>query len=347
MNPAKISGWKIERLTDDVIACVHPEGQWGVNNIGLVCEGTRASVLVDTLFTGSLTEQMVGEMKKVTAAAADVEIVINTHANGDHCWGNGLFSNAEIIASKAAAKEMEKVTPKIMRKLMALAKIGKLLGPVRAPLVKFLRSLGADIPGSILDAAPYLMDIFGAFDFDTSVFKAPTLTFSKEMVLSFGPKQIVLKEFGPAHTAGDVVVFIPEDRVVFAGDLLFLGGHPLLWEGPVANWISALDYMLSIDAKTIVPGHGPTTDRDGVLHFKNYFSAIAEQSRALFDAGVPLNEAVHRIDLGPFKTLREAERLIVNVDTLYREFRGDGPRTSTVPLFATMAAYRKTIPAAG
>jgi glyoxylase-like metal-dependent hydrolase (beta-lactamase superfamily II) len=344
MNEPSITDWKIERLTDDVLAFVHPTGPWGVNNAGLICDGNRASLLVDTLFTGSLTERMLTEMRSVAEAAKNIEIVFNTHANGDHCWGNGLIPNAEIIASKTGAAEMQKVTPSIMRKMMGLAKFGNAVGKVRGPLGKLLCSMGADIPGSIVRAAPFIKDIFGAFDFKTASFKPPTKTFCNETTVSIGRKEVILKEFGPSHTEGDSIVFIPEDSVLFAGDLLFVGGHPLLWEGPVSNWINALDYMLSLNAKHIVPGHGPLTDRDGILHLKSYFLTVAEQSQALFDAGVPVFEAARRIKLGPFRALNEGERLIVNVDTLYREFGHERPRASAVPCFAMMADFKKQIP---
>ena len=65
---------------------------------------------------------------------------------------------------------------------------------------------------------------------------------------------------GPAHTAGDVLAWVPDDRTVFTGDLLFIGGTPIMWAGPVGNWLAACDRILEMDAENIVPGHGPMTD---------------------------------------------------------------------------------------
>ena len=86
-------------------------------------------------------------------------------------------------------------------------------------------------------AGRYLLDIFGAFDFACVVVRAPTLTLSGELTLKVGDKPVRLIVVGPAHTKGDVLVHLPDDRKVFTGDILFIDGTPLMWARPVANWI--------------------------------------------------------------------------------------------------------------
>ena len=67
-----------------------------------------------------------------------------------------------------------------------------------------------------------------------------------------GNKMAHLIEVGPAHTRGDTLVHIPGDRVVFTGDILFIGGHPIMWAGPTGNWLPAIDRILAMDVETIV-----------------------------------------------------------------------------------------------
>ncbi len=334
-----IPGYTLHRLTDDIFAFVHTEGPWGVNNAGLIVGGEDAAMLVDTLFTVDLTRRMLDEMRGATDAAAHIVSVVNTHANGDHCWGNALLKNAEVISTEASAAEMRKVTPEIMTKLLKVARFGRALGPLGALLGRLLAALRAEPVSSILVAAPFLIDIFGGFDFAGIETVFPNRTFHGEQTVRVGKKEAVLVEAGPAHTAGDFFVYIPEDKVLFAGDLLFVGGHPLLWDGPVDNWIDALNRMMSLDAAFIVPGHGALSSKDELLHQRQYFERLAEQSRQFFDTGVPLMEAALRFDLGPFASLSEPERLIVNIDTMYRAFRKESPRHSTVPCFPLMAEY--------
>ena len=72
---------------------------------------------------------------------------------------------------------------------------------------------------------------------------------------------------------------VPADRAVFTGDILFIEGHPILWEGPVANWITACDAIVAMDAESIVPGHGPLTDAAGVTALRDYFVYIEAEAR--------------------------------------------------------------------
>lgn len=333
------SAYTLEQLTPDVFVYVHPKGPWGVNNSGLICDGSRGSVLVDTLFTTALTRDMIAAMGQATQAVHNIETVVNTHANGDHWWGNALFKDADIIASDTAKAEMPLVTPQIMNKLLKVATFGSKIGSGRYPLAKILHGLGLTKLGALVGAAPYLLDIFGGFDFSDCETVLPNRTFSGSTTVSVGQKQIQLIEVGAAHTKGDVMVFVPEDGVLFAGDLLFIGGHPIMWEGPVANWIAACDQMIALEPKHVVPGHGPLTDADGIRQHKHYLERIAEQAKKQFDAAVPLRVAAKEIDLGPFVSLSEPERLIVNLETLYMEFGGKPPRKSTVPCFEMMAEY--------
>ena len=85
----------------------------------------------------------------------------------------------------------------------------------------------------------------------------PTRTFDGELELFVGERSVKLIELGPAHTGGDVVVHLPDAGVVFTGDLLFHGGHPVIWAGPIANWIAACERIADLGASTVVPGHGP------------------------------------------------------------------------------------------
>src|SRR2546422_974363 len=82
------------------------------------------------------------------------------------------------------------------------------------------------------------------FDFEGIDVSMPTLTFEGEMVRRVGNKTVCLIQVGPAHTRGDVLACVPDDRVIFTGDILFIHGHPIIWVGPVGNWIKACQLML-------------------------------------------------------------------------------------------------------
>jgi glyoxylase-like metal-dependent hydrolase (beta-lactamase superfamily II) len=128
---------------------------------------------------------------------------------------------------------------------------------------------------------------------------------------------------GPAHTASDVIVHLPEQGVVFAGDILFRLCTPICWEGSYANWLAALDHIVGLAPELIVPGHGPLCGVEGPREMKAYLEYVYTESERFFAAGLPALEAAKKLDLGPYAEWTEPERLIFNVERAYREFRGE------------------------
>jgi len=305
----------LHELGNGCFAWLQPDGGWGWSNAGLVTDA-GASLLVDTLFDLTLTREMLAEMRRATPAAARIGTLVNTHANGDHCYGNVLVRDAEIIASQATAEEMAEVPPAVMQSLIENA---AQLGP----------------------AGAFFRRVFGAFDFRGIEPVLPTRTFERELTLTVGSKRVELLEVGPAHTRGDVIVHSPEDRIVFTGDILFIEGTPIVWEGPIANWIRACQRIEAMDVDVVVPGHGPITDRGGARRVREYLSFVRDAARERFDAGLPAREAARDIELGAYADWRDAERIAVNVETAYREFRGGGERANPLEMFARMAELAK------
>ena len=292
-------------------AYLQPDGSWGYSNAGLITDSGE-SLLVDTLFDLPLTQAMLDTMADATPDARVIDTLVNTHANGDHCYGNSLVGNARIIASRSSAEEMDNVPAAMM-----------------AELIRRADELGA--------AGAYFRKIFGAFEFEGIDPAPPTDTFEYHLDLSVGSKTVELWEVGPAHTRGDVIIYAPDDGVVFTGDILFIEGTPIVWEGPVANWIAACDRILEMKPNVIVPGHGPLTDLNGVRAVQEYLAYIQSEARIRFDAGLSAMEAARDIALGAFSSWLDAERIAVNVHTLYAEFDPRAPRPNVIELFGHMA----------
>lgn len=300
-------------LGNGVYAYLQPDGSWGWSNAGLIVDADQ-SLLVDTLFDELITRDMLDTMQDATGRAAeDITTLVNTHANGDHTYGNRLVTRAEIIASRAGAEEMDEVPPQMLAELMRQA-------PELGDLGKFLE------------------DSFSDFNFEGIELTLPTQTFSGRLELRVGDKEVQLTEVGPAHTRGDVLVHVPDDRVVYTGDILFIDSTPIMWAGPVKNWLKALDLILDMDVDTIVPGHGPITDKRGVLRVREYLSYVDCEARKRYDAGLSAEEAAFDVALGDFESWGDAERIAVNIDTLYREYRGDPSPPGIMKLFSLMAA---------
>ena len=297
-------------------AWLQPDGGWGWSNAGLIVDGDECLV-VDTLFDKPLTRDMLKAMRGAEpGATASFDYLVNTHANADHCNGNELVGDAEIIASRACAEELAREDPGMLQRLME-----------QAP------EMG--------EVGEFFVYCFSAFDFRDINRALPTRTFDDTLDITVGDKTVHLKQVGPAHTRGDVLAFVPADALIFTGDILFIEGHPIIWAGPVRNWIDACDYMLALDVETVVPGHGPITDKRGIEAMRGYLVYVAEQARLRFDAGMGVMEAALDISLADYDSWGDAERIVVNVATLYKEFTGDPTPGDITEMFAMMAAVHR------
>jgi glyoxylase-like metal-dependent hydrolase (beta-lactamase superfamily II) len=301
-------------VADGCFAYLQPDGGWCLSNAGLL-RGSDASLLVDTLTNVPLTRDMLDVMRPVTDTAPIRTLAI-THGNLDHYFGAQLLEGAEILATAATAEEMEQgPTPESMKAMVT-------------------GDFGPEVSG-------FLRHAFGRFDWDGIVPTMPDRTFSGRLDLDVGGRRAHLIEVGPAHTAGDTICHLPDDGVVYTGDILFVFGTPIVWAGPYANWVKACDLLLSLDAAVIVPGHGPLTDHRGVEAVKAYLEFVHREARARFDAGMSSADACFDIDLGEFAALGDAERLAVNVEAAYREFEPGRPAPGRLELFERMAKLAK------
>ncbi|SFI22534.1 MBL fold metallo-hydrolase [Albimonas pacifica] len=293
-----------------------PDGGWGWSNAGLVTDG-EASLLVDTLFDLKLTGEMLAAMRAAVPQAEKIGALVNTHANGDHTYGNQLVEGARIVASQGTAEEFAHVPPAMFLALMS-------------------------DPAMLGEAGDFVRECFAPFDFVGITLTPPTETFSGETALRVGDREVRLIEVGPAHTKGDTLVHLPGEKVVYTGDILFNEGTPIAWAGPLSNWIAACDRILAMDVEVVVPGHGPVTDKDGVRAMRDYLVFVTEEARRRFDAGLDFLAAAHDIELGRFAGLGDPERLVVNVQTLYDDFAGgERPVREAIPYFAHMKALRE------
>ena len=331
---------ELHELGNGIYAYTQLPGSWGWSNAGLITDGDQ-SLLVDTLFDEKITAEMLASMRRATPAAARIGTVVNTHGNGDHCFGNALVADAEIIGTPGCIEDLREGTPSRNQLLLRAATVVGALGAGGKLIGKALNAVGIDRVAFLADAAPLALPNFRDFDFANVELTLPNRTFEGELELQVGDKKVVLIEVGPAHTRGDAVVWVPGDKTLFTGDILFKDAHPLIWQGPTSNWIAVLQRLLAMDIETVVPGHGPLTDKSGLAEILHYLEVLTVEARRRYDAGMSVEDAVRDLTLDEFKGWLDAERTYLNVHSLYRDFAGDTEPGDILAMFAGMARLQK------
>jgi cyclase len=280
-NPP-IPSWKLEfrQLAPSVYAYIQSGGP-GVDNAGL----SSAGVIVGTDSMLAIDSLAVPIHTKAFIATATKAIgkrfdrLVNTHHHGDHTAGNGFFLPAEVVAH-----------------------------PYCREMV-----LKAGVPN--ISARPQAWQI----DAHELKLAPPVTTFEGRMTYYYGDTVVELMAFAPAHTYGDVLVYLPQHRILFTGDVASFYVSPVS-AGHTSKWIDLLDQIDDMEVETIVPGHGPIGTKRELAEFRQYLSLIRSEARKRFDAGTSPGRAAAEIDLGRFESWPNRERTVGTVVRLYAEF---------------------------
>lgn len=233
---------------------------WFDVNVTLV-GGDAGLLVVDTHGSGRAAQEVVEDVRRL--GVGDVTGIVNTHWHFDHTFGNATFRTAygEIpaVAHESAAED--------------LARWGE-----------DLKQRYADAPED-----PHSSDVVA------TEIVVPERTFSSALVLDLGDRAVELVHPGRGHTAGDLVVRVPDADVVLAGDLVEESAPPS-YNGDCwpMDWPLSLDIVLGLTtgASLVVPGHGAPVDRDFVEEQRNTIGIVAETIRDLAGRGVPVGEAL-------------------------------------------------------
>jgi cyclase len=288
-----VTSWRTgtTELARGVFAYVQEGGGLCVANAGILSASEGATV-IDALFTPSMTRALIDEARRVgsgAAAGARISRLIDTHHHIDHTLGNAGFPpETEVLAHARAKAEME-------RSGLAVLPLIARLAPHFAP------------------------------ELEGAVQRLPDRTFDGDLLeLEIAGRQVRLLHPGIAHTRGDVLVHLPQERILFAGDVAFFSVTPLGHEGHLGRWLKVIDRIDAMDdVDTIVPGHGPVGGKQDLRVLRGYLQLVHDAARRAFDAGVPEKEATDSIDLGEYAGWAEANRLGPNVERVYAELRAE------------------------
>lgn len=238
---------ELKKITESVYSYVGiPSGTPGnvfAANAGIIV-GKNAVLVVDTLTSAREAKAFMEEIKKVTDKP--VRYVVNTHYHLDHALGNSFFSDMGInIISHTKCRE------------------------------------------SIIAGGEKVLENPAAFGLPADFWKetrivSPDMAFDHEMIIDLGNLLVKLLYTGiKSHTGGSIIVHVPEQNVLFTGDILFTDFHPYLGEGDLDGWESNLDAIHAMNIKNIIPGHGPLSTNKDIEDMKIYLKIFDKKATEL------------------------------------------------------------------
>jgi len=239
---------------------------------------TDAGILiVDTCATEWRTRAFLAALEQVSDSP--ITVAVNTHLHGDHTYGNSLLPPATAIIGHENTRA----------------------GILADPVIDGCPPFWAPVP-----------------DWGAVVRPPPTLTTSTSLTVHLGDRRIEVEHPGhPAHTAGDLVVWLPDVRVLFVGDLLFHRVTPLVFMGSVDGALRALDWIATFEPDLVVPGHGPLigpAELPDVLEtHRNYYNLVLDTARRASRDGLTPLAAARNCELGAFADQPDAERIVLNL----------------------------------
>ncbi|SHG73420.1 MBL fold metallo-hydrolase [Streptoalloteichus hindustanus] len=224
-----------------------------------------------------------------TVTDQPVRTAVVTHHHADHTYGLYLFQDATIIAHEHCRQ----------------AVIDQGLG---------LRSV------------PWLAPV----DWGDIRLAPATLTYTDRLTLWLDDLRCEVLHVGrPAHTVGDTIVWVPDRKVLYAGDLISNGVTPVLLHGSLTGWIHVLEHVVKpLGAHTVVPGHGPVCGPETIDHVLDYLHFVQRVATETKQAGLTPLQAAHETDLGEFRDLVDPERIVLNLHRAHAELDGLTPGQS-------------------
>ncbi len=260
------------------------EPEGGGPNAGFILAGDEV-VVIDALISLSAARELLKQIKSVTGKKPT--FLINTHEHGDHVLGNQVFAPPAVIIAHENVREM-------------------LLRGGRSIIDRFVKM------------RPALAE-----DLKEARIITPEITYRNQMSLYLGGRTIELIHPGKAHTLGDTIVYLPDEKVLYAGDLLFNHIVPPIF-GDSAGWIAAIEQIEKMDIKTIVPGHGFVCTKQEITDLKHYLIELRRQVKKCYDHKLTKEKTLAEIDMGVYREWPHPERLALDVEQLYKEFGGTG-----------------------
>jgi len=311
------------RLAEGVFAHVAWTDSNAVSNSGIVI--LERSVLVfDTHFTPEGAQTLLSEIQTITSKP--VRYLINSHFHPDHSHGNQAFPNSpRILASTNARRDMlQRDLPSMNRALAAaqgqIERMKKDVAQVADPAQQSSRRAQIAQRQKLVEKMSRQKVL------------PPVMTVDESLDLEDESRPLRLLYLGRGHTDGDLVLFLPQEKIAFVGDLFFNSALPNTQDAFVLDWIQTSKEILKLDAETFVPGHGEAGTREDLKNFVRYLEELKEWVQPAVARGDSIEQVLHDVHLSSRYAAYEFQNFFPhNVQRMYIELKALQPAAAPEP----------------
>ncbi|MFX1410807.1 MAG: MBL fold metallo-hydrolase [Promethearchaeota archaeon] len=279
--------FSLYKLSDGVFAAICKESSGMGSNAGFIDLGDF-SLMIDTSLSTKAAEDL--KRASINFTGKTPKVVIITHYHLDHVIGNNIFDPSTLIITSDRTLNTIKTENQ--------KRIEELKNMPQEEILKMEKSLETERDDEkrqdIENDLKFIRSI-QAEDFSS---RDPNLTFKEELIIYGKTRKVFLRTFKKAHTDGDVIIYIPNQKILYSGDLLFARSDPWLGSGDPEGWKSVIDDILELDFKIVIPGHGELASKKEFSLQKDYITEIVDLVKKQVKSGKD-SIMLKRADLSP------------------------------------------------
>ena len=308
--------FRLEQLAEGVYAAIHIDGGAAIGNAGIVDLGDR-TLVYDTFIAPRAAVDLRTAAETLTGRPVDA--VVDSHWHNEHLWGNQVFDESTDIVATGETRRMFIATrghgayDEFMAQ--AEANLEATHAALQAAVDEGERrqlAMWVDYHQSVVETKPILQ------------IRPPNLTFEEHLAFHGTDRTVELLAFEDGHTESDIVLFLPEEGIVFMSDLLFIGHQPYLGGGDPDRLRLILGQVSDLAPKLLVPGHGPVGTADSLAGMEHYVNTLDGLARKMVEDGTP-EEIIDVMDApAPYDDWLFGSFFPVNMHFLYQRHLGEG-----------------------
>jgi cyclase len=278
------------------------------------------SVLVfDTHFTPEAGEVLLAEIRAITPKP--VRYIVNSHWHADHTHGNQVFADAQIISSANARRDILQIDLPSFNRTGTIA---------QTQLTKLRQEMSKESIPAQIQRLREQIKLREEYLQSASRLKitAPVVALDDSLTIQDGKQEVRLQFLGAGHTDGDIVLFLPAQKIAFVGDLFFNDALPNVQDANVLQWMKTLEEVLKLDADKFIPGHGPVGSKKDIESFQHYLEELKTLVQPSVDRGDGMEQALRDIQIPAKYTSWQFQNFFQsNIQKMFAELKSQQPET--------------------